>query len=77
MKKKILRERVVNAFAVWMYDAGLPFNCVNYDSFTNFIEAVGQHGLGMKPPTYHEVRVSQLKKEVKKVDELVENHKVQ
>ncbi|KAF3682083.1 hypothetical protein FXO37_02537 [Capsicum annuum] len=56
---------------------GLPFNCVNYDSFTNFIEAVGQHGPGMEPPTYHEVRVSQLNKEVKKVDELVEKHKVQ
>ncbi|KAF3674774.1 hypothetical protein FXO38_05057, partial [Capsicum annuum] len=60
-----------------MYDAGLPFNCVNYDSFTNFIEVIGQHGSEMELTTYHEVRVTQLKKDVKKVDELVEKHKVQ
>ncbi|KAG5614531.1 hypothetical protein H5410_014355 [Solanum commersonii] len=38
-----------------MYDAGLPFNCINYtESFGEFIEEVGQYGPGMKPPTYHE-----------------------
>ncbi|OIT32133.1 hypothetical protein A4A49_34741 [Nicotiana attenuata] len=53
--RKSLRERAVDAFARWMYDAGVPFNCVNYtDSFGEFIEAVGQYGPGMKPPTYHE-----------------------
>ncbi|XP_075495987.1 uncharacterized protein LOC142533194 [Primulina tabacum] len=51
-------------FARWMYDAGIPFNAVNYDSFKPFIEAVGQFGCGMKPPTYHEVRVTCLKKEL-------------
>ena len=45
-----------------MYDAGLPFNCVNHKSFDKFIEAVGQHGPEMKPPTFHEVRVTHLKK---------------
>nr|XP_009798566.1 PREDICTED: uncharacterized protein LOC104244778 [Nicotiana sylvestris] len=76
--RKSLRERVVDAFARWMYDAGLPFNCVNYtDSFGEFIEAVGQYGPGMKPPTYHEVRVPCLKKEVEKTDKIVEEHKAQ
>ncbi|KAM3308865.1 hypothetical protein P3S67_010609 [Capsicum chacoense] len=75
--KQILRERAINAFWVWMYDVGLPFNYVNYDSLTNFIELVGEHGPGIDPPTYHKVRVSQLKKEVKKVNELAEKHKVQ
>ncbi|KAG5619915.1 hypothetical protein H5410_005133 [Solanum commersonii] len=56
--KKILREHAVSAFAIWMYDAGLPFNCVNHKSFNKFIETVGQHGPGMKPPTFHEVRVT-------------------
>lgn len=52
--KKILRERVVAAFAWWMYDAGLPFNCVNYiESLDESIEVLGQYGLGMKPSTYH------------------------
>ncbi|KAG5569725.1 hypothetical protein H5410_059491 [Solanum commersonii] len=31
--RKILRDRVVSAFARWMYDAGLPFNCFNYREF--------------------------------------------
>ena len=60
--KKILREPAVSAFAIWMYDVGLPFNCVNHKSFDKFIEAVGQHGPRMKHPTFHEVRVTHLKK---------------
>ncbi|XP_055824274.1 uncharacterized protein LOC129892736 [Solanum dulcamara] len=57
---------------------GLPFNCVNYtESFGEFIEFVGQYGPGMKPPTYHEVRVTCLKKEVEKTNKIVEDHKVQ
>ena len=73
--RKILRDRVVSAFARWMYDAGLPFDCVNYtDSFGEFIEAVGQYSPGMKPPTYHEVRVPFLKKEVERTNKIVEEH---
>lgn len=76
--KKILRNRVVDAFARWMYDAGLPFNCVNYiESSGEFIEAVGQYGPGIKPPTYHEVRVPCLKKEVERTNKIIEDHNVQ
>ncbi|OIS97370.1 hypothetical protein A4A49_60767, partial [Nicotiana attenuata] len=60
--KKILRNHIISAFATWMSDAGLPFNCVNYKTFDKFIEAVGQYGPRMKPPSYHEVRVTHLKK---------------
>ncbi|KAG5621435.1 hypothetical protein H5410_006653 [Solanum commersonii] len=60
--RKILRDRAVSAFARWMYDAGLSFNYVNYtESFGEFIEAVGQYGPGMKPPTYHEFLVRLLR----------------
>jgi len=73
-----LRDRDVSVFARWMYDAGLPFNCVNYtESFGEFIEAFDQNGSGMKPLTYHEVRVPFLKKEVEKTNKIVEEHKVQ
>ncbi|XP_070055759.1 uncharacterized protein [Nicotiana tomentosiformis] len=75
--KKILRNHAVNAFAAWMYDAGLPFNCVNYKTFDKFIGVVGQYGPGMKPPSYHEIRVTHLKKEVKKIDQIIEEHKVE
>ncbi|OIT05564.1 hypothetical protein A4A49_29924 [Nicotiana attenuata] len=66
----------VRAFARWVYDAGLPFNCVNYDTFGDFIEVVGQYGPGMKPPTYHEIRGPYLNKEVEETNKIVEEHKV-
>nr|XP_016494157.1 PREDICTED: uncharacterized protein LOC107813401 [Nicotiana tabacum] len=76
--KAILRDRAVTFFARWMYDAGLPFNCVNYtNTFATFIEVIGQYGPGMKPPTYYEVRGPYLKKEVAEVNKIVEEHKVE
>ncbi|XP_070028065.1 uncharacterized protein [Nicotiana sylvestris] len=76
--RKSSRERVVDAFARWMYDVGLPFKCVNYtDSFGEFIKVVGQYDPRMKPPTYHKVRVPCLKKEVEKTNKIIEEHKVQ
>ncbi|KAK4422827.1 hypothetical protein Salat_1865200 [Sesamum alatum] len=54
--KKKLRENAIQKFARWMYDAGLPFNAVNYDSLGPAIEAFGQYGTGMKPPSYYEIR---------------------
>ncbi|XP_028082295.1 uncharacterized protein LOC114283626 [Camellia sinensis] len=73
--KKDMRAQAVQRFARWMYDAGIPVNAVNYESFGPMIEAIGQYGPGMKPPTYHEMRVTQLKKEVKHTKDLMKNHK--
>lgn len=64
----------VSAFG-WLYDAGLPFNCVNYsDNFSDFIEIYGPR---MKSPAYHKARVPCLKKEAEKTNKIVEDHKVQ
>lgn len=73
--RKELRARACTAFARWMYDSGIPFNAVNYDSFDTAIEAIGQYGSGMKPPTYHEVRVPLLKKEVDTTRKIMTEHK--
>ncbi|CAL5365059.1 unnamed protein product [Camellia sinensis] len=73
--KKERRPRALQRFARWMYDAGIPFNAVNYESFGRMIEAIGQYGPCMKPLTYHEVRVTQLKKEVKHTEDLMKYHK--
>ncbi|PKU60999.1 hypothetical protein MA16_Dca029216 [Dendrobium catenatum] len=66
-----MRVRAVQVFSRWMYDAGIPFNAVNYDSFPAMVEALGQFGPGMKPSSYHEVRVTCLKKEVGHTHELL------
>lgn len=60
---KKLRADAVQKFARWMYDAGLAFNAVKYESLRAALEAIAIHGPGMKPPSYHEVRVPLLKLE--------------
>ncbi|KAK2641277.1 hypothetical protein Ddye_023040 [Dipteronia dyeriana] len=74
MVKEELKGRVCKTFARWMYEAGIPFSTVKYHRFNAFCEAVGQYDLGVKPPTYHEVRVPLLKKEVKATRETLKMH---
>ncbi|XP_059654971.1 uncharacterized protein LOC132301760 [Cornus florida] len=73
--KKELRGRACAAFARWMYDAGIAFNAVKYDSFAEVVEAIGQYGPGMKPPSYHEVRVPLLRKELDNTNALMNDHR--
>ncbi|XP_028073406.1 uncharacterized protein LOC114275551 [Camellia sinensis] len=73
--KKVLRDRALVWFSRWMYDTGIPFNIVNYNSFGPMIEAFGQYGPGTKPPSYHEVWVPYLRKEVDRTNKTMEDHK--
>ncbi|XP_057803486.1 uncharacterized protein LOC131018794 [Salvia miltiorrhiza] len=75
--QKKLREAAVEKFARWMYDAGISFNAVQYDSFKPMIEAIGQYGPGMKPPSFHEVRVPYLKKEIEHTKLIMKEHEEQ
>ncbi|XP_058009419.1 uncharacterized protein LOC131183187 [Hevea brasiliensis] len=50
-----------------MYDAAIPFNAINYPSFQDMVESIGQFGIGMKAPSFHEVRVPLLNEEVAEV----------
>ncbi|RDX74674.1 hypothetical protein CR513_45550, partial [Mucuna pruriens] len=45
-----------------IYGNALPFNLVRSPLFVQMLKVVGEYGKGLKPPTYHEVRVSFLKK---------------
>lgn len=73
---KELRDQAAQKIARWMYDAGIPFNAVKYDSFAAAFQAVMRCGLeGFKPPSYHEVRVPLLKKEVEHTRELIQPNK--
>ncbi|XP_058003663.1 uncharacterized protein LOC110645316 [Hevea brasiliensis] len=62
--KKELREKACRDIARWMYDAVIPFNAANYPSFQVILESVGQFGIGWKAPSYHELRIPLLNKEV-------------
>ena len=39
--------------ARWVYEAGIPFNAIDHDSFKLFIEAVGQFGPRFKLPSQY------------------------
>lgn len=73
--KKEMREHACLSIARWFYDAGIPLNACNYDSFGLMIEAIGQYGVGMKPPTYYELKVPLLKKELAAMHELMKSCK--
>lgn len=59
---------------MWMCDAGVPLDAVTYPSFQGMINAIGQYGVGVKPPTYYEVRVPFLRKEVTLRQKLMNRH---
>ncbi|XP_052210470.1 uncharacterized protein LOC127813510 isoform X1 [Diospyros lotus] len=72
---KELRENACVWFSRWMYEAGLSFSAVKYPIFKPMIEAIGRASPGMKPPSYHEVRVPYLKKELVHTNEIMKSHK--
>ncbi|KAI9177889.1 hypothetical protein LWI28_020343 [Acer negundo] len=57
-----------------MYDDGILFNVVNYDSFRVFCEALRHYGPGIKPPGFYEVKVLFLKKEVENTRSAMKDH---
>ncbi|KAA0053508.1 uncharacterized protein E6C27_scaffold190G00650 [Cucumis melo var. makuwa] len=75
--KKEMREHTIQRIARWFYDAGVPLNACTYDIFAPLIESIGQFGPGLKPPTYHELRVPCLKKELEATNELMSSHKAE
>lgn len=58
------RELVIQDICNCIYGNALPFNLARSSLFTQMLKSVGEYGKGLKPPTYHEVRVSYLKYKV-------------
>ena len=72
--KKEAKERANILFCRWMYDAAIPFNAVNYASFQPVLEAIGQYDVGYKGPSFYDVRVTNLKKELTLTKDLMKDH---
>ncbi|XP_071933614.1 uncharacterized protein [Coffea arabica] len=64
--KKQDRDEVCQIMARWFYTSAVPFNAVNSPLFPLMIRKLGEYGKGFKPPSYHEMRVTFLKKERKR-----------
>lgn len=68
------KERVYPHIAKFFYACGIPFNVANSRHYEVMIESVGQYGPGLKPPSYHELRVPLLEKVKKQTDQLRTKH---
>ncbi|KAL6535641.1 hypothetical protein OROMI_027015 [Orobanche minor] len=68
------KERVNMHIANFFYENGIPFNAAHSRSYEIMIESIGQFGPGLKPPTYHDLRVPLLEKAKKETDKLRERH---
>ncbi|KAG5560764.1 hypothetical protein RHGRI_003943 [Rhododendron griersonianum] len=53
----------------------LPFSLVKSSWFHTAVQSIGEYGKGLKPPSYHEVRVTFLKKEVDNVHSTLDKYK--
>ncbi|XP_042472577.1 uncharacterized protein LOC122055277 [Zingiber officinale] len=72
---KELRDRTVQKIAHFMYQAAISFNAAHLDSFKEMIEAIGQYRPNLKPPSYHELRVPLLQKEIIYTNELLKENR--
>ena len=75
MLKKDERERVCHQIARFFYTSAISFNCVNNPEFKKMIQMIGDFGRGLDPPSYHEIRVTYLKKEVDYTKAQLEEYK--
>ncbi|KAL5743708.1 hypothetical protein ACOSQ2_026824 [Xanthoceras sorbifolium] len=66
------RTHKVNQYiARWVYEAGVPFNAIDNDSFKLMMETAGQFGPKYKPPSQYHLREPLLKEEVQRTKELL------
>ncbi|GKV27719.1 hypothetical protein SLEP1_g36855 [Rubroshorea leprosula] len=74
---KEMRPLTIQYIARFFYENGIAFNVARSTSFKKMVEAIGQYGPNLRPPSYHELRVSCLNKELEHTKKLLEYHKSQ
>ncbi|GKA96869.1 mutator type transposase [Tanacetum coccineum] len=73
--KKDEREKVFQQIARFFYTSALSFNSVKNPEFGKMVQMIGGYGRGLDTPSYHEMRVTFLKKEVDYTKSLLEEYK--
>ena len=74
--KKGERDLVIQQITRFFYTSA-PFNCVKNPEFLRMIDMISRFGIGLKPPSYHEIRETCLKKEVDFTQQMLEEYKVE
>nr|XP_016443074.1 PREDICTED: uncharacterized protein LOC107768464 [Nicotiana tabacum] len=72
---KEARAMGIQRVARFFYDVGIPFNVARLKSFKEAVDAIGRHGPNLKPPSYHELRIPLLNKEVEFTNKLLNRHR--
>jgi hypothetical protein len=72
---KEARAKVCQYIARFFYRNGIAFNVAHSKSFKMMVEAIGNYGPHLKPPSYHELRVPMLKEELKYTNEMLEDNR--
>ena len=75
--KKGERDLVIQQIARFFYTSAIPFNCVKNPEFLRMIDMISRFGSGLRPPSYHEIRETCLKKEVDFTQQMLEEYKVE
>ncbi|XP_030959348.1 uncharacterized protein LOC115981337 [Quercus lobata] len=75
--KKGERDLVIQQIARFFYTSAIPFNCVKNPEFLQMIDMISRFGIGLKPPSYHEIRETCLKKEVDFTQQMLEEYKIE
>ncbi|XP_048491084.1 uncharacterized protein LOC104901267 [Beta vulgaris subsp. vulgaris] len=73
--KREEREEVCQQIARFFYTSAIPFNAVNNPEFVIMVQKIAKFGIGLKPPSYHEIRVKYLNKEVSNVMDMLEEYR--
>ena len=73
--KKELRETACDYIARWWYDADIPFNAARSPYYEPMFEAIHAAGKGFKGPTMQELRGFRLQKEIKSINEYLQDFK--
>ncbi|KAI3675826.1 hypothetical protein L1987_85422 [Smallanthus sonchifolius] len=71
--KEMLKMEAWNKFATWAYSVGLPFNAVRDEGFQDMINAIGEYGRGVPAPSYHNIRVTLMKKRLEETKKFVDS----
>lgn len=73
--KKGWKRRSLPTNCSFFYTSVIPFNAVNNPEFSSMCEMIAKFGIGFKPPSYHEIKVKFLNKEVNNVLAMLDEFK--
>jgi hypothetical protein len=68
------RDMTAQYIARWFYRNNISFHAAQDEAFAVMIEAIGKFGSGLRPPSFHELRVPFLQKEVAYTRDLLKVH---